>query len=315
MPKKILAKSFFYSFRVILFLGFAFLFWVNIANAQDKIVATVNNAVVTQKELDDFLVFMRLQLSSEKQRSPEELEKEIQSIKEDLLEKLIEDKLILQEANKNGVKIEEGLIKARMSQIKKRYKNDEEFQKSLAIQGLTEADIAAKIRDQAAMYNIIEQKVKSQITISPSEVTDFYSANIENFRFPEKRRLKFIKTTDKNIAQEIESRVKKNGDLGLAAKEGSLQINTLSVSSKEELKPQLKEVVFNLNKGEISDVILIDDYYYIFELQEIIPSRQQNLSEVQDSIHKFLFEKKMQEKLTSWLEELKKNSYINISSN
>jgi len=287
-------------------------FAVCAAQAQDKIIAIVNNAVITQKELSDFLSFMRLQLASEKEYAPEELENKIQSIKQDLLEKLIEDKLILQEAKKNDVKVEESLIKARMLQIKKRYNSEEEFQRSLAIQGLTEADIAAKIRDQAAMYNIIEQKVKSKISITPSEVTDFYYANIEEFNFPEERKLKFIKTTDKNVAQQIENSIKKGKNLSLAAGEHTLEINTLTVSSKEELKIQLKEAVFRLNKGEISQPILIDDYYYIFQLQEIIASRQQSLSNVQDSIHKFLFEKKMQEKLTSWLEELKKNSYINI---
>ena len=36
--------------------------------AQDKIIAIVNNEVVTQKDLDDFLNFMRMQLSQEVRR-------------------------------------------------------------------------------------------------------------------------------------------------------------------------------------------------------------------------------------------------------
>jgi peptidyl-prolyl cis-trans isomerase SurA len=308
MPRKLSLNILF----IIFFLVCGFRFAVFAAYAQDKIIAIVNNAVITQKELGDFLAFMRLQLASEKEYALEDLENKIQSIKQDLLEKLIEDKLILQEAKKNNVKVEESLIKARMLQIKKRYNSDEEFQRSLAIQGLTEAEIEEKIRDQALMYNIIEQKVKSQITISPSEVTDFYSANIEEFKFPEERNLEFVKTPDKNVAQEIENSIKKGRDLSTATGEHALEINTLTVSSREELKSQLKETVFKLDKGEISEPILIDDYYYIFKLQEVLPARQQSLSEVQDSIHRFLFEKKMQEKLTSWLEEIKKNSYINI---
>ena len=268
-------------------------------SAQDKIIAVVNNAAITQKELDDFLTFMRLQLSGE----------------QDLLNKLIEDKLILQEARRSNVTIEDSLIKARMMQIKKRYRDDEEFQRSLAAQGLTEADIEEKIRDQAAMYRVIEQEVKSTVSVSPSEVTDFYSANIDEFRFPQERSLEYLKVKDENVAREIDGRVKKGQDLALVAKELGLTLNSLSVSSKEELKPKLKEVVLKLNKGETSEPILIEDYYYILKLLEIIPARQQNLSEVQDAIHKFLFEEKMQKKLTSWLEGLKKNSYINIIGN
>ena len=307
-------KFFHYILFIIFFALCALRFALCASYAQDKIIAIINNTVITSKELSDFLSFMRLQLASERQYSPEELDFKLQSIKQDLLEKLIEDKLILQEARKNSVKVEESLIKARMLQIKKRYKSDEEFQRSLAIQGLTEADIEEKIGEQALMYSIIEQKVKSQITISPSEVTDFYYANIEEFKFPEERDLKYVKTTDKNVAQEIENSVNKGQELTSAAEEHVLEINTLKVSSKEELNIQLKETVFKLAKGEISKLILIDNCYYLFKLLEITPARQQNLSEVQDSIHRFLFEKKMQEKLTSWLEELKKNSYINIIS-
>jgi len=282
------------------------------AYAQDKIIAIVDNAVITQKEFDDFLSFMRLQLASEKEYSPQELENKVQSIKQDLLEKLIEDKLILQEAKKSNVKIEDSLIKARMLQIRKRYGSEEEFQRSLAIQGFTEADIEEKIREQAAMYNIIEQKVKSQITISPSEVTDFYYENFEQFQFPEERSLKYIKTPDNNIARKIEAGIKKGEDLASAAKKESLEMNTLTVSSKEKLKAELKEAIFNLKAGETSQAVSSEEYYYVFALQEIAPARQQNLPEVQDAIHRFLFEKKMQEKLTSWLDELRKNSYVNI---
>ncbi len=300
--------------RFFLFVPFFVLcFLPAITYGQDKIIAIVNNAVITQKELNDFLAFMRFQLSSEKEYSADQLDSKIQSIKQDLLEKLIEDKLILQEANKNGNKVEPGLIKARMLQLKKRYRSEEEFQRSLAIQGLTEADIEEKVRDQAAMYNIIDNKVKSQVIVSPSEITDFYDANVEEFKFPEQRKLNYIKTDDDKVVLEVEKRINNGDSLSIAAKDLA-KINNLTVTEKEDLKDLLKEAVFKLKKAQVSEKILIDGQYYIFEITDIIPARQQRLDEAQDSIQKFLFEKKMQEKLTSWLDGLKKNSYINIIS-
>src|SRR3989338_6450398 len=66
--------------------------------AQDKIVAIVNNEVITQKDLDDFLNFMRMQYAQE--LKGRELENKIQSMKIVLLDKLIEDRLMLQDAQK-----------------------------------------------------------------------------------------------------------------------------------------------------------------------------------------------------------------------
>jgi len=40
-----------------------------------------------------------------------------------------------------------------------------------------------------------------------------------------------------------------------------------------------------------------------------------DLVESQEKIHAYLFDKKVQERLTNWLDELKKQSYIKILEN
>ena len=83
----------------------------------------------------------------------------------------------------------------------------------------------------------------------------------------------------------------------------------------EELRKEIEHTVFNLKIGEISNPVKIDDKYYIFKLNNINPSKQLNLSEVQDKINAFLFDRKFQEELKKWLDELKKESYIKILQN
>jgi len=281
--------------------------------AQDKIIAIVNSEVITRKELNDFITFMRMQFTDENVYQGKELDSKIESIKPDLLDKLIEDRLIVQEAKKSEIKIDENMVKARLEQIKKRYPSETDLQNTLRAQGLTEGDLETKITEQLLTYNIIEQKVKNQIVVNPAEITDFYYKNIEQFKFPSQRNLRYLKTSDQKIAKEIPAKLKKGSDLNDLATAYSLSVNTLTVSEKDELKSKLKEIVFKLNKGQISELVMIDDYYYVFKLDEIILSRQENLAEVQDDIYAFLLEKKRQEKLINWLEELKKKSYIKIT--
>ena len=59
----------------------------------------------------------------------------------------------------------------------------------------------------------------------------------------------------------------------------------------------------------------IFEKFYIFKLDNIIPSKAQSLSEAQESIHEFILNKKMQEKMVKWIAELKKNSYLKILQN
>jgi len=278
--------------------------------AQDKIVAIVNNEAITQKDLDDFINFMRVQLSQE--YAGQELESKIQSMKLDLLDRLIEDKIILQEAKKNNIKIDEFRVKARLAEIKKNYGSDTEFQNAISRQGLTQADIELKARDQLLTYNIVEMKVKSKIIVNPAEVTDFYQKNSAEFKTPEERRVTLITIDDENLANDIYNKLKESQDPESIASEYSLKVNKLSFKKNKELKKEIEDVVFKLNTGEISPPIKINNSFYIFRLDDIVVSRQQNLSEVQEQIYAFLFNMKMQEVLTKWLDELKGQAYIKI---
>ena len=292
---------------------FTFYLWPLALNcfAQDKIVAIVNNDIITQKDLNDYINFTRMQLAEDYQG--EKLESKIQSMKINLLDRLIEDRLILQEAKKNNIKADENRVKAKIDEIKKRYNQDSEFQEVLARQGLVQADIEARIKEQLLMYNIIDIKVKSRIMVNPTEVTDFYDKNLEALKLSEIRELEVISIKDVNLASEISGNLKNGQRLEDLIKKYSLSVDKLRVTEKGELRQDIEKVVFKLKPQEISGPVKVQETYYIFKLDNIIAARQPNLSEVQDKIHGLIFNQKMQEELTRWLGELKKNAYIKIS--
>lgn len=281
--------------------------------AQDKIVAIVNSDIITQNDLNDFINFMRIQLSVD--LKGERLESKIQSMKVDLMDRLIEDRLILQEAKRTGIKIDENRIKAKLGEIKKHYPSDIEFQNALRKQGLVQADLETRTREQLLMYEIIEMKVKSKITVSPNEVTDFYRKNPEEFKLPQQRRFETIAIEDQNLIVVVCNDLKNGRGFEDLSKKYSLTLNKLEAMRDGRLKKEIEEAVFKLNPGEVSEPVKIDGKYYIFKLNDVIMSRQQSLAEVQEKIYAFLFDNKMREGLTGWLDELKKNAYIKIPEN
>lgn len=291
---------------------FVFCFLFSIVFAQDKIIAVVNNDVVTQKDLQDFMNFMVIQLS--KEYFGQELENHIQSMKSDLLNKLIEDKIILQQAKKEGITIDDNRIKAKIDEIKKNYPSEEIFLELLKRQGMVLADIESKIKEQMLTYAIIDNKVRKEIIINPVEITNFYQGNIEDFKQPKIWVFNSIDTQDKSLADEISTSLNKTRDFNETAKKYSLSIDKLE-AKQNQLKKDIEEKIFKLKPGEISKPVQIGDKYYIFQLKEIIPEQQQQLAEAQDKIYEFIYEQKMQEKLTLWLNELKNKTYIKITQN
>ncbi len=279
------------------------------AFAQEKIIAIVNNDVITQKDLGDFENFMRAELSAE--YTGEQLEKKIHSLKADLLNRLIEDRLIIFEAKKNNITVDENRITARLNDIRKHYASNLEFQESLKSQGMVEADLQSRIREQMLMYNVIENKVKSKIVISPSEAADFYQKNTKEFKVPKTWELEALAINDADLASKIYDKLKNGQKFSEAASEYSLSINTLSVT-EGQLKKDIGNIIAGLKPGGLSEPVKIENKYYIFKLNKYIPERPRSLSESLEDIYDFLYSKKIKEGMVNWLDDLKKNSYIKV---
>jgi len=281
--------------------------------AQDQVVAVVNNEIITQKDLNDFLSFIRMQYSREFKGKV--LEEKVQAMKQDLLQRLIEDRLILQQAKNDKVIIEPSRIKSKINEIKKRYALESEFEEDLSKQGLVQADLENKIREQMLMYAVVEQKVRAKVIIRPDEITNFYNQNKGQFLKSEERQLTVIVLEDESLAKAVSYQMRQGEKLADLAVKYPFTVDKLSAWQGEDLRKEIDETVFKLGLGEVSDPVKIDEKYYVFKLENIIGSQQLNLTQAQDKIQAYLFEKKLQEGLTKWLDELKKLAYIKITGN
>ncbi len=281
--------------------------------AQDKVVAIVNNEIITQKDLNDFLNFMRMQYSRELKGKT--LEEKLSSMKQDLLKRLIDERIMLQKAKDEKTIIDAARVKAKIDEIKKRYAQESDFELDLAKQGLVQADLENKIREQMLIYSIIEQKVRSKVAIRPDEITNFYNQNKGQFLKPEERILTIIILQDEGLAKTINYQLRLGAKLEDLAGKYSFATDILSASQGDQLRSEIEDTVFKLGIGEVSDPIEVDRQYYIFKLDNIIASQQMDLVQAQDKIREFLIEKKLQKTLTEWLDGLKKESYIKILEN
>ncbi|MDD4940509.1 MAG: SurA N-terminal domain-containing protein [Candidatus Omnitrophica bacterium] len=277
---------------------------------QDKVVAVVNNEIITQKDLDGFISFMRVQLARD--QSQDRVEQQIDTMKQDLLQRLVEDRLILQEAKKNNVIVDKNRIKAKIIELKRAHSSEAEFQEFLLMQGVTESDLEQKMRDQMMTYEIIESQIKNKIVVKPSEITEFYEANPAQFSVPEQREFVSIVIEDEERARKVSQDLKAGKVVEAAAVEHSVKPNTFTAKKGGELKAEIENVVFALHLNGVSDAVKIDNAYYVFKLLRIIPGYKQELIEAQNAINRMLLDKKMQERMVEWLDQLKKKAYIKI---
>jgi len=278
--------------------------------AKDKIIAIVNNEVVTQKDLDEFFNFLRLQSN---QKEPfEENDEKASQLRKDLLEKLIEERLLLQEAKKNSISVQKSFLKNRIDAIRSQFPSDSDFRSELFQRGLTQADLEKKLSDQYLIQEYIERKIKNSILVSPAEVTKFYQQHLSEFILPQQRICEIMSFKDEKLANTVYEELKTTGDFTKVGIDYGIKMDKVGFY-ENELKEDVKKIIFSLSEGEFSAPLEVNkNEFYIFRLVEIIPARQQSLAEAQEKINAYLYNLKINKALSEKLEELKSKSYVKV---
>jgi parvulin-like peptidyl-prolyl isomerase len=288
----------------------------------DKIVVVANIEVITEGEIERIMGPIYQQYRSMYQG--QELIEKLSEVRKKVVEQLIEDRLILSEAKKQNIEVTEKELDQRMEEVGKHFKSKAEFEAALAEQKLTMKELRKRNREQMMVRKMIDRQVGSRISISPVEVSEYYTKHADDFMQPEEVRLSNILIRPKDganwaqaqkQAKEILERIRSGGDFAALAKEYSSGPNaseggSMGYVKKGDLLPAIENIVFNLREGDVSDVIQTGLGYHIFKVEEKRTRRAKELSEVRREVEEAIFKEKIKDKIRAWVDNLKKNAYI-----
>jgi len=172
----------------------------------EAIVAVVNDDIITLSEYkQEYASRMRMLRA---QLQGEELAKQQDFMKENLLESLITDLLLLQEARKLGLNVTEQ-VRMTLENIKRENNltSDEDLKRALAQQGITYEDFIKQMEQNMLKQNIIFSEVGRKIAIDDSEIVSYYKVHQEDFIEPIEYTLKMIYIAQEGKSpEEIESK-------------------------------------------------------------------------------------------------------------
>jgi len=240
------------------------------------------------------------------------------------LRALIDDDIMLQRAEKEGLLASDAEVDARFNEIKAPY-TQEDFQKHLQQLRMGVPDLKGQIRRQLSVEKLFAKEIGSHITISDAEVTAFYTANRANFNLAENKiRLAQIMVTPgpdpnasnlknskaqsdqeaRNKIQMIEMRLRQGEDFGALAQSYSEDqwaanggdIGFVPESTLDRANPELRKLVLNMTPGQISPIIHTAEGYRLIKLisREMAGQRQLSDPRVQEEIRQELFQGKQQ---------------------
>lgn len=149
------------------------------ASGQD-VMAKVNGYKVLRSEVDK-AYDSQVAGSPQKPTPAEE-----QALRLQILLRLIDIQIHLQQAGKLGVVATDDEVESKFSQYKAPY-TQEEFQKHMKDQGLTEQDFKEQLRRNLTIEKLLNKEIASKVTISDSDIQGYYNQHKPDFNLIEPR--------------------------------------------------------------------------------------------------------------------------------
>lgn len=310
---------------LFLFLPAAFTAVPAIAGTEvvERILAVVNDEIITEQDLT--LVMAPVVAQYRTMYAGREFEERAKEARQEFLGKVIEDKLILSEAKRREIIVKDSEVDETLSEVRNKFPNRETFLRAIEEQGLTEKKLWNRFRDQLMTQKLVNYEVKSKVSVSPGEVSDYYKAHSGEFEQGDRVKLQHIlirttsrsdedalalagKLVDEAAAGKPFEELAKTYSEGAEAKEGG----EMGWMERGQLLGDIDEKVFALEVGQVTRPIKSNLGYHVFKLVERQKSSVKPLVEVREKIQDLLFKEKMKKRLEGWIQGLKKDAYISI---
>jgi peptidyl-prolyl cis-trans isomerase SurA len=252
------------------------------AEPLNRILAVVNDDVVLASELETKLKIVREQLSGQMEQLPPE-----DVLRQQVLERIIVDKLQLQLAERNNIQVDDETLNSNLRNIAAQNGVElDEFRATLEREGLDFAAFREEIRNQIILARLHQQTVGSRITVTEQEI-DTLLANEQAWGGSEKEyRLGHILiavpegATPEQLraaqqkAEEIVADLRGGADfaataVSVSAGQTALEGGDLGWRKAGQLPTLLAETVHTMQPGAISDPIRAGGGFHIVKLQEL----------------------------------------------
>lgn len=320
-------KKSFFIFLLLLFLLFsvqALTFSISFAQEKffvDRVLAVVNREVVTWSELYKYMEF--ISRDEIKNLNPDEKFKYFKQREEEFLERLIDTKLQIEEAERYGIFVSDSEIEAAINDIKRKYGlNDKEFEESLKKEGMTLNDYKKMMKEQIIIGRAVNSLVRSKIIITDSETNSYISSHPELSCEEEGYYVSqiFIKMRDnqEQVKDKINEAIKRliQGEsfskvASQLSEDASARTGgSIGLLKRSEISPELSNVFSKMNVGGISEPLVTANGVYIFKLDGLCFKK--NSETLKNYVRTIIEDEKFKKEYRLWIRGLRQRAYIEV---
>lgn len=292
------------------------------------VVATVNGQEIKKEDLLQGLQVAQMQLA-QMGRLPQGAPPA--SFYREVLNNLIAQKLLQQEAKKQGIKADEKEVDQQIATLKKRFPTEQDFQKALASQGINEASLRQEARDTLAFQKYLKTEVLGNNQVTEQAARDFYNKNQDKMQQPERVHVRHIlvkaeanapaadKAKAREKAEALLARVKGGEDFAKVAQEASDDKSSgprggdLSWIARGQTVPHFENAAFGLkNPNDLSGVVETSYGYHVIQLLERQAASTVPFEQAKGQILQMLEQQQMQQQMEAKVNALKAKGKVEV---
>jgi peptidyl-prolyl cis-trans isomerase SurA len=324
---------------ITLFVLFTSLAVTNVEAAElvDRVVAVVNDDVITMSEVNEEGKGFFQKITEQAPTS--QLEEALRHAREEVLNNLIDKKLMDQVATKQNVSVSHEELQAAAEQMLINNKiTRETLDSQLAQMGMPYKAYLSTLRNQILQSKLVNYEIRSKIIITDNMILDYYdthytkhvsqggyylmqmgfvwdSNSTTNSSAPTKYadKVKALKRAERVRAlvlngEDFRTLAQKFSDLPSAPDGGDL-----GVFEEDEMASYMRDAVLTLTPGEVSEVIETPSGYQFFKLLSSQDGQivvQASFESVKKEIRNKLYDQELTGEFDNWVKKLKEDAYI-----
>jgi foldase protein PrsA len=260
----------------------------------------VGDTIFTRAELDRFF---DSRLSEFREPSSAD------GVKSSLLESFVEEKMLLHEAKRHGVKADPGMVKSMMEEIAGPGAEEKE----------TADELRRTVEESLSMQRYLEDHLLKGVAVTEQECEEYYNRHLSDYVSGDVIHVREILVDDQALAERILLSLKANrnrnfGELARLHSKAATSADGGDMGRFErgELPGEFERVVFRLQPGNVSKIVRTRYGYHMFMVEERIRAHQQKFYEVREQIHDKLVSDRETEIMRKELSELPKRIPVEI---
>ncbi|MEA4923871.1 MAG: peptidylprolyl isomerase [Syntrophomonadaceae bacterium] len=311
--------------KLVLTLIFALVILISGCNLQaksDPEIATVNGEKITQSEFDQHYNLIKNDYESRQGAVLDETQDSdlIARIKSAAFDDLVLQKLVRQDAQKQGIEIDPAEVDSILNEFKQSKDSAEAdgYKNFLDQVKMTEKDLRAQV-EISQLYDKLQDKVVNNIEISDEEAQKYYDENPALFQDEGGIQIYHILVDTEPKANEILDQLKQGGDFAALAQQYSIDSGSKdqggdvgAVNENTNFVAEFKQVALTLQPGQLYQQPVKTTYgYHIIKAGDKKAAAQLTFAQVKDQLKLELANDRKTQTFNNYLEQLKNNANIN----